>query len=158
MTLVHVDDPVEIRDARLLGLLQYWRSKCQGDVMPARRDIDPIEMKPWLGNLLLVEFPADRMQYRIRLEGVNIVHFYGTSRQGKGIEALTSEEERRILLSQYFIVLDHKQPAHYETEFVTSEGILTFQRKLLLPLSDDGERVNMILGGLYFDRMDRTML
>ena len=67
---------------------------------------------------------------------------------------LTSEEERRIVLPQYLTVLENKQPAYYESEFVTSEGIVTSQRKLLLPLSEDGVRVNMVLGGIYFDRMD----
>lgn len=156
MSLIHPDNPANIRDTRLLGLYRYWRGKCAAG-MPARRDIDPIEMKPWLGNLLLVEFPPDRMKYRVRLEGVNIVHFYGTTRQGKGIEALTSEDERRLLLSQYFAVLDRRQPAYYESEFVISEGIPTYQRKLLLPLSEDRERVDMILGGLYFDRSDRPL-
>jgi len=153
MTLVRPDDPVEIHDPRLLGLFGYWRGKLQGRIMPARRDIDPIEMKPWLGNLLLVEFPADPMQYRVRLDGVNIQQFYGNSREGKGVEAITSEEERRIVLPQYLIVLERKQPAYYESQFVTSEGIPTSQRKLLLPLSDDGERVNIVLAGIYFDRV-----
>jgi len=154
MSLINPDNPADIRDARLLGLYRYWRSKCAPG-MPARRDIDPIEMKAWLGNLLLIEFPPDPLKYRIRLEGVNIVHFYGSTRQGKGIETLTSEDERRLLLGQYFAVLDRGQPAYYEAEFVTSEGIPTFQRKLLLPLSEDGEHVNMVLVGLYFDRSDR---
>lgn len=154
MTLVRLDDPIAIRDSRLLGLFRYWRGKCQGCAMPARRDIDPIEMKPWLGNLLLVDFPPDPMQYRIRLDGVNLVQFYTSSREGKGVEALTSEEERRIVLPQYMAVLETKQPAYYEAEFVTSEGIVTSQRKLLLPLSEDGLRVNMVLGGIYFDRLD----
>jgi hypothetical protein len=153
MTLVRLDDPVEIRDPRLLGLFRYWHGKCHDRLMPARRDIDPIEMKSWLGNLMLVEFPADPMQYRVRLDGVNLQQFYGKSREGRGVEVMTSEEERRIVLPQYMIVLERKQPAYYETEFVTSEGILTSQRKLLLPLSEDGERVNMILAGLYFDRV-----
>lgn len=152
MTLVPLDDPAEIGDARLRGLFEYWRGKCHGRTMPARRDIDPIEMKRWLGNLMLVEYPEDPTQYRVRLDGTNIVQFYGASREGKGIEAMTSEEERRVVLPQYMLVLERKQPAYYESEFETSEGILTFQRKLLLPLSDDGERVNMILVGLYFDR------
>jgi hypothetical protein len=43
-------------------------------------------------------------------------------------------------------VLENKQPAYHESEFVTSEGIVTSQRKLLLPLSEDGERINMVLG------------
>ena len=153
MTLVRMDDPTEIRDARLLGLLGYWQGKLQGRMIPARRDIDPIEMKPWLGNLMLVEFPSDPMQYRVRLDGVNIQQFYGNSREGKGVEVMTSEEERRIVLPQYILVLKQKQPAYYETAFVTSEGIPTSQRKLLLPLSDDGEQVNMVLAGIYFDRV-----
>jgi hypothetical protein len=154
MTLVRLDDPQAIRDPRLLGLFQYWLGKCRGRVMPARRDIDPIEMRPWLGNLLLVDFPPDPMQYRIRLDGVNLVQFYSSSREGKGVEAMTSEEERRIVLPQYITVLENRQPAYYETQFVTSEGVVTSQRKLLLPLSEDGQRVNMILGGIYFDRID----
>jgi hypothetical protein len=153
MTLVRLDDPIEIRDARLRGLFSYWGSKLQGGIMPARRDIDPVEMKPWLGNLMLIEFPADPMQYRVRLDGVNLQQFYGKSREGRGVEVMTSEEERRIVLPQYLIVLEREQPAYYETEFVTSESVLTSQRKLLLPLSDDGDRVNMILAGLYFDRV-----
>jgi hypothetical protein len=55
---------------------------------------------------------------------------------------MTSEEERRIVLPQYMIVLERKQPAYYESEFVISEGTFGYQRKLLLPLSEDGERVN----------------
>ncbi|HET6161122.1 MAG TPA: PAS domain-containing protein [Dongiaceae bacterium] len=153
MTLVRLHDPVEIHDTRLLGLFGYWLDKCQGRIMPARRDIDPIEMKPWLGSLLLVEFPADPMQYRIRVDGVNIVQFYGKSREGKGVEAMTSDEERRIVLPQYLTVLERKQPAYYESHFVASDGVLTSQHKLL-PLSDDGERVNMILAGLYFERAE----
>ena len=111
-------------------------------------------MKRWLGNLMLVEYPEDPAQYRVRLDGANIVQFYGASREGKGVEAITSEDERRVVLPQYTMVLERRQPAHYESEFVTSEAIRTFQRKLLLPLSDDGERVNMILIGFYFDRAD----
>lgn len=153
MTLVRPDDPTVIRDARLQGLHRYWMSKLGERAMPARADIDPIEMKAWLGNLLLVEFPEDRMQYRIRLDGVNIVQFYGSSRQGRGVEVMTAEEERSIVLPQYFTILDNKLPAYYEARFQTSEGIPTVQYKLLLPLSDDGVRVNMVLGGLYFDRV-----
>jgi len=102
---------------------------------------------------MLLEFPPDPMRYRVRLDGVNIQQFYGNSREGKGVEVMTSEEERRIVLPQYIVVIEHRLPAYYETQFVTSEGIPTSQRKLLLPLSDDGARVDMVLAGLYFDRL-----
>ena len=47
---------------------------------------------------------------------------------------------------------DHGADLMY-TEFISSEGVLTYQHKLILPPSDDGERVNMTLAGIYFDRV-----
>lgn len=153
MSLDTLVDVTEIRDNRLRSLFQYWSSKLRGRSMPARKDLDPLEMRPWLGNLVLVDFPGDPKAYRIRLEGVNVVQFYGSSRTGRGIEAMTSELERQVVLPQYFSVVETKEPAYYEAEFISSEGVLTYQHKLVLPLSDDGERVNMTLAGIYFDRV-----
>ncbi len=153
MSLGTLVDVNAIRDNRLRSLFQYWSSKLRGRSMPARKDLDPLEMRPWLGNLVLVDFPGDPKEYRIRLEGVNVVQFYGSSRTGRGIEAMTSELERQVVLPQYFSVVETKEPAYYEAEFISSEGVLTYQHKLVLPLSDDGERVNMTLAGIYFDRV-----
>lgn len=153
MSLDPVENSMEIRDNRLRGLFHYWDSKLHGRSMPSRRDLDPLEMRPWLGNLVLVDFPPNLAEYKIRLEGVNVVQFYGSSRTGRGIEAMTSEHERNVVLPQYFSVVQSKTPAYFEAEFVSSEGVLTYQHKLILPLSDDGERVNMTLSGIYFDRV-----
>lgn len=154
MSLVTLENPIEIRDDRLQGLFRYWGSKLLGRPMPARSDLDPLEMRPWLGNLVLVDFPVpDLTEYRIRLEGVNVVQFYGASRTGRGIEVMTSEMERQVVLPQYFSVVETRIPAYFEAEFISSEGVLTYQHKLILPLSDDGARVNMTLAGIYFDRV-----
>ena len=75
---------------------------------------------------------------------MNLVRFYNSSREGKGVEVLTSEEERRIMLPQYLVLRTSSR--RISIEFVTSEGIVTSQRKLPLPLSEDGQRVNMVLG------------
>jgi hypothetical protein len=145
-----MNDRPAIGDAYLVGLYDYWRAKAGERAMPARADIDPVEMKPWLGNLVLVEFLGSLENYRVRLEGVNIEAMYRSSRTGRGIEALTSKEERDLLLRQYGAVLESRRAAYYEADFQASEGVFARQNKLLLPLSDDGERVNMILAGIYF--------
>lgn len=153
MSLVTLENPIEIQDDRLQGLFRYWGSKLHGRTMPARADLDPLEMRPWLGNLVLVDFPANPNEYRIRLEGVNVVQFYGSDRTGRGIEVMTSDMERQVVLPQYFLVVETRVPAYFEAEFISSEGVLTYQHKLILPLSDDGARVNMTLAGIYFDRV-----
>lgn len=107
-------------------------------------------MKAWLGNLILVEYGGEPTDYTVRLAGTNIEAVYGTSRLGRGIESLTSDAERRLLLEQYRTVYEGRQPANFEADFESSEGKFVRQSKLLLPLSDDGSRVTMILGAIYF--------
>jgi hypothetical protein len=141
---------LEPRHPRLLDLLAYWRGKLNGRAMPSRADIDPLEMKAWLGNLVLVEFFGEVARYRVRVDGTNVAEIGGLGRTGKGAEALTSETERNLLFRQYATVFDQHVPAYYETEFTNSEGRYLRESKLLLPLSADGTAVNMILGGIYY--------
>ena len=146
-----VFDEAEIRDARLRRLYAYWRAKAGARPMPARKDFDPLEMKEWLGNLMLIEFPTGKfIEFRYRLEGTNIEQFYDARRTGRGVEAMTAESERKSVLPQWEIVFDQGRPAYYEADILSSEGKLARQIKLLLPLSEDGEHVNMILGAIYF--------
>ena len=123
--------------------------------MPSRADIDPLEMKAWLGNLVLIEFFGDVHHYRIRIDGTNIAEMGGKGRSGKGIEALTAEAERELLMRQDQSVLAEGRPAYYEAEFTNSEGRHLRESKLLLPLSTDGTNVNMVLGGIYYHVIPR---
>ncbi len=148
-----MEPQLDIPEPRLQSLYKYWYSKMHGDDLPARMDIDPLEMKPWLGNLMLIQFHGGVADYQIRVDGTNLEHYYGTGRTGGGIEKLTSEDERRLLLEQYAAVLHDKCPAYYEADFTNSDGVYSRQAKLILPLSADKERVDMVLVGIYF-RLD----
>ena len=141
---------LESYNPRLARLHDYWLGKCAGRPLPSRADIEPLEMKEWLGNLLLAEFFGGIENYRVRLDGSNLIGFGGKDRTGKGSEVLTSEEERKLIAIQYTPVLDTAQPAYYETQFQNSEGRFLREQKLLLPLSDNGTLVNMVLAGIYY--------
>ncbi len=154
MTETITESNLNIADPRLQSLFDYWRSKFHDGRLPARSDIDPLEMKPWLGNLMLIEFHGKVEDYQIRLDGTNLEHYYGTRRTGFGVEKLTDEEERKLLLDQYAAVLDGKQPAYYEADFTNSDGVYSRQAKLILPLSADKETIDMVLVGIYFRPTD----
>lgn len=139
-----------LRDRRLIGLYEYWRGKAGKRRMPAYNDIDAVEMKAWLGNLLVVEFKESLFNYRVRLEGINIEQFYGDRRTGHGVEVVTSASERDLLMQQYRPVYEEGRPAYYEAAFENSDGIFSHQAKLLLPLSTDDAAVDMILAAIYF--------
>ena len=156
MTEIDTEQPFDIPEPRLRSLYDYWHSKMHGSALPGRTDIDPLEMKQWLGNLMLIEFHGDVSSYQIRLDGTNLEHYYGTRRTGFGVEKLTSEEERHLLMEQYSAVLDAKRPAYYEAEFTNRDGVYSRQAKLILPLSADKERVDMVLVGIYFRPTDQA--
>jgi hypothetical protein len=156
MTEIDTEHPFDIPEPRLRSLYDYWHSKMHGSDLPGRTDIDPLEMKQWLGNLMLIEFHGDVSNYQIRLDGTNLEHYYGTRRTGFGVEKLTSDEERRLLMEQYSAVLDAKRPAYYEAEFTNSDGVYSRQAKLILPLSADKEKVDMVLVGIYFRPTDQA--
>src|SRR5690242_15369 len=103
-------DCLDARNPRLAALHRYWKGKSAERVMPSRADIDPVEMKEWLGNLVLTEFFGDVMHFRVRVDGSKLVEMGGGERTGMGLEVLTAEEERRILLSQYAVVLQERRP------------------------------------------------
>ena len=144
-----------IADPLLLALYRYWRRKAGDRRMPRRDEMDPIEMKPWLSNLALIEFMGSVETYWVKLEGTNIEAFYGNRRTGRGIEALTSESERELMMAQYCPVVEQGIPAFHEAEFENSHGQLSPHIKLILPLSDDGVAMNMVIAGIYFKSPER---
>ncbi|HVZ02253.1 MAG TPA: PAS domain-containing protein [Dongiaceae bacterium] len=141
---------LEPRNPRLARLFDYWAEKRAGRRMPARADIDPLEMREWLGNLLLAEFFGSVEHYKVRIDGTNLINHGGGDRTGKGSEIVTSGEEREMIRRQYGPVLETAEPAYFETQFTNSVGRFLCEQKLLLPLSEDGVTVNMVLAGIYY--------
>ena len=151
MALVDIDNPKTIRDQRLLGLFQFWHGKLNGRRMPASSELDRADMARWAGNLMLVDVPGEIHDFRIRWHGDKITTMFGAPRAGTGIEAMTSEGEQRSVIPQYRVVIDTGLPAYYETEVELSNQGVVSQRKLLLPLSGDGVKVDAVLAGIYHE-------
>ena len=57
---------------KLVSLLQFWESKRGARMMPARSDINVIELGPWLGNLILLELSESGDDYVYRVYGTNL--------------------------------------------------------------------------------------
>jgi hypothetical protein len=151
MALVDIENPTAIRDQRLLALFQFWRGKLQGRPMPAPADLEQGDMARWADNLMLVDVPGELADFRIRWLGANVAAMFGAPRAGTGIEAMTSEGERNSVIPQYRVVIDTGLPAYYETEVELSQRGLVDQRKLILPLSTGGNRVDAVLAGIYHE-------
>lgn len=149
MALVDIKNPTVIHDQRLLGLFQFWRAKLNGRRMPAGGEFDRPDLARWADNLMMIDVPGDIADFRIRWLGSSLAAMFGASRAGTGIEAMTSVGERSSVMPQYRVVIDTGMPAYYATEVELSQRGVVAQQKLILPLSNDGAKVDAVLAGIY---------
>ena len=67
-------------------MYRYWAEKCGDRAMPARADIDPIEMpKHLLRGICIVDVVADERRYVYRLVGTGDVEVRGNDPTGKSV-------------------------------------------------------------------------
>ena len=140
------------QDPVLVRLLEYWNSKRAGRPMPSRADMDPpIELRALASNIILYDVlgPA---QYRVRLVGQAIVEFSGYDATGKPAGAGMPPKGAEITIGILDGVASSRAPrfrtglAHWHRD----KSYRKFEA-CFLPLSSDGETVDIILGGVTFD-------
>lgn len=137
-----IDDPV------LVELHAFWRGRMVGDRLPSRRDIDP----PLLGRLLqwvfLIDVGQDPLTLRYRLIGTGITRFLGRDFTGRMIDAESYGDAapamRRIFLSA--VEKRDATAARGRLFYVPERGFLNFCCAMM-PLSSDGERIDMLFCG-----------
>ena len=132
-------------------IYDYWRSRCRGRKMPSRDDICPSDFGPNLSMITLTEpvacpeKPGDT-RFFFRLAGTGFWRFYGSEIQGRHVDELPIGCRADYWARVLALVVDHARPYHGVTKPNTPIGSHMAQFWLRLPLSDDGERVQTILG------------
>ncbi len=141
-----IDLELRFEDPRLHEFVRYWREKRHGDRLPSRADIDPLELKPFLGDVFMLDVVGEPKRFRYRLVGTNIVARVGRDSTGQFQEDVYGPEQAAENNAHYRLVCDSRKPTR-------NFGVIQWVgREFLnyeianLPLADDGETVNIILG------------
>lgn len=125
----------------------YWNAKRGARAMPARGDLDPLEMRLWLPQTMLFE-PLDSGDFRVRLVGTDVRERISVEMTGRlASELPTSREVVQTVVEEFREVLRRGRPTyrrHEHLNAITGKP-LRFER-LLAPLSNDGRRVDMLFG------------
>jgi hypothetical protein len=139
----------EARHPLLRSLRDLWETKRGARPMPARADFDVLELKDWLGNLMLIEVLEEGRGFRYRLYGSTLASYYGYDLTGKTTDAVAAELRETVHAEYHLayserrpIVVEHERAVHHAKKMVT---------KMILPLSADGIAVNMLLVAVYPD-------
>lgn len=136
-----------IADAEHRELLLWWLAACRGRQMPARADFDPLDHRRFLPRLFLVAVSPEPPHFRYRLCGTEIDTQQGYSMTGRTFEELFRGELYRFTLERFLDVAFNHRISYHSTHFSNDNTARNSRfTRLLLPLSDDGARVDTILG------------
>ena len=130
--------------------VDYWRSKTAGRRMPRRTDIEPGDVKPFLPRITLVDVVADDRRFVYRLVGTEEVASRGSDPTGKSVREGFFAESAEDSIRYFDYVVQHREPLCFRGDYRAPDGATEQQDVIFLPLSEDGETVNMILL-FYFD-------
>jgi hypothetical protein len=131
---------------RLVALEGLWERKRGQRPMPFSADLDVSELKPWLGNLALIDLNA-MGDGTFRLCGTNLPARFGIDVTGCRVAALSDELVATVVL---FIaqVRETKAPVRSVHTRMLCGVRVTFD-DLVLPLSDDSALAKTLLFASY---------
>lgn len=137
----------DLRDAGLICFYEYWASLRGNRPMPARTDVDPLQVpRRYLPNLMLIDVLHDPRRYRYRLVGTNVVGATGADRTGRFFDEVPFFRAHPAVIQQYETVVETHQPLHSLEPFTNLiTGSAYEVDRLLLPLSNDGRLVDTVL-------------
>jgi hypothetical protein len=143
--------PLPISHPRLQRLYAYWSTKKGQRKMPSRADIDVLDLRYMLGNIMLVDVvDGTPPRFRIRVHGSNLSQRAGYDLTGKMLDELPETEFRKEVRDRWTEVATYGEPLHCDKNVQFFDGQPYHYESIVLPLSADGESVNMELVGLIY--------
>lgn len=113
-------------------LLEYWQDRRGDRDLPARCDIDPADLVPILPYLLLVNVAHNPIDFDYRLMD------------------LPEQRKPSAIWSLYETTVRERRPTRTQVPYIRIEG-KTIEMQAL-PLSSDGDTIDMLIGSVAFDR------
>ena len=59
------DETLVLRHPKLLSLYAFWLEQCAGAPLPLASALNPPELRPWLGNLLIMDVASKERMVRV---------------------------------------------------------------------------------------------
>jgi len=130
---------------RIADFYRYWEGKRGSRRMPARADMVPSEMKMFLPGIVLVAVRHSPLRLTYRLVGTREVEYRGYDPTGKDVAEHFAGSSQNEVLRNYELVIESKSFVYDEDCLLSADHSFQEAGTLLLPLSDDGEAVNMVI-------------
>jgi hypothetical protein len=140
-----------IKHPKLRQLYEYWDGKRGGRAMPSRADLDPVDIRFAIGDVILVDvLDEEPPRFRIRLHGTNLSERTNFDLTGKMLDEMPAPEFRELSTRSFRKVRRTREPLH-ALAARRLDGRMQRYEAIILPLSSDGERVDRLMVGMIFE-------
>lgn len=127
------------------AVFDHWTALKRGRAMPPRADIDPLDLAPYLPGIMLVDVVDDSRRYVYRLVGTREVAMRGNDPTGRAVAEGYFAPTADAAIASFQDVVDRRAPRFENRRFIAADGRVGDEECVILPLSNDGSRVNMLL-------------
>jgi len=130
-------------DDKLAQALAYWQSKRRSDLLPSRKDIDIIDLRPLIGFMHVVDvLDAAAGRFKFRLHGTRVR--LGQSFSDNVVENISSKAMRDAAIEDYQSVCFTGVPC-YQHVVALVDFIQYSYSRLILPMATDGRAVDGLI-------------
>ncbi len=146
-----VDEELELETESwhkdLRALYAYWLSIHPSEgMLPSRADFDPLEVHTMLSKIWMLDVHHDPLRLKFRIVGTELVKFLQVDPTGEWLLDAFPDAATSAAHEDYCSVANTKKP-HYRCD--VPQYIVPDYRhieRLLLPLVDENQQCNIILG------------
>jgi hypothetical protein len=133
-----------LSDERLHRFFAYLEGKRGTREFAARRDIDPLDFPYVLGSVVLLDVLYEPLRFRYRLVGSILAATTGYDLTGSFVDDHPDIEYRAYVMARYAETVASRRPTGGTYDLFMDRKLRQYQC-LRVPLSDDGETINMIV-------------
>jgi hypothetical protein len=137
---------------KLRRLYQDWSDRRRGREFPSRADFAPDDLKYVIGDLALIDVAYEPLRFQYRIYPSNLARRLGVELNKKNITEIPNPVHRSRAMRHFTEVLERRAPiAHYHDLELNTESAPHNCDILVLPLSGDGNTINMFMVGFEWD-------
>jgi len=134
-----------LENGAFLEFYEYWLGKGAGKGLPARADIDPVDIPQLLANVFLIDVvPGGPQRFRFRLVGTRITELEGEM-TNKYLDEFVPGAAGTAMGRHYEDTVRGRIYVRHETLHWREREHVNYE-VLLLPLSSDGQTVDKLFG------------
>ena len=138
------------------AIYDYWSGRRGERLMPRRADIDPADIVPYLPGIQLIDVRRDPLDFVYRLVGTREVAARGYDPTGKRVVEHAFGGNPHEVVENYRYVVTQRGVLYDRERFTSRDGRFVQDESLFMPLSADGETVNIVLVYTHYEDMWRS--